>query len=270
MSSASVINWLVHTSIDVSVLIVFVLLARRPIARIFGSTPTYLLWALPALALVMPEIKVAAKAMGIPAQVLSSYAQFKQSAVFEPAVANARGLNWDSFIVVAWLGIAALWLVFQILAYRVSYQKALLSSKLAGAGVKSQAECTAQNIKLRKLPRLRICARGGSPMVLGLFKPMVVLPASFEADFATTERNMILAHEMMHIKRRDLWASFGVLLFRALQWPNPLVHIAAHSFRNDQEAACDASVIKAVPASEGAQQTYMRALVKTATTYEGV
>jgi len=269
MSNANVINWLVHTSIDVSVLIVFVLLARRPIARIFGSTPTYLLWALPALALVMPEIKITAKAMGIPAQVLSTYAQLKQSSVFEPAAANTQGINWDSFIVVAWLCIAALWLVFQILAYRASYQKALLSSKRASEELLAQAERTAQKIKLRKLPRLRICARGGSPMVLGLLRPMVILPAGFETDFAATERNMILAHEMMHIKRRDLWVGFGMLLFRALQWPNPLVHIAAHSFRNDQEAACDASVLKTTHASADAQQTYLRALVKTATTYEG-
>ena len=269
MSNATLINWLVHTSIDVSVLIVFVLLARRPIARLFGSMPTYFLWALPALALVMPEIKISAKVMEMPTQVLTTYTQLKQSAVFESTTASAQGINWGVYVMGVWLGIAALWLVFQILVYRASYHKALIESKPAGEALQEQASKVTKSIKLNKLPRLRVCAQGGAPMVLGLLKPMVILPAGFEADFVAAERRMILAHEMMHIKRRDLWAGFGALVFRALQWPNPLVHIAAHSFRNDQEAACDASVLKSEHANDKAQQTYLRALIKTAATYEG-
>ena len=49
-------NWMLGTGVAVSLLIVLVLLVRRPFARMFGAKAVYALWVLPFLRLVMPEV----------------------------------------------------------------------------------------------------------------------------------------------------------------------------------------------------------------------
>ncbi|MEM9669865.1 MAG: M56 family metallopeptidase [Pseudomonadota bacterium] len=82
-----------------------------------------------------------------------------------------------------------------------------------------------------------------SPFVTGLFRSIVVLPAWFEMDYSAEEREVALMHELMHVKRRDLWALQASTLFLALQWFNPVAHYAMRAFRSDQEASCDADVL---------------------------
>jgi len=52
-----------------------------------------------------------------------------------------------------------------------------------------------------------------------------------------------LAHEALHHRRGDLWASAGALIVLALHWWNPLAYLAHRAFRSDLEAACDADLI---------------------------
>ena len=100
-------------------------------------------------------------------------------------------------------------------------------------------------------------ARG--PALLGLFRPRLVLPNNFEAQFDDHERAMILAHEEVHRRREDnLWNAIATTLV-ALQWFNPFAYLAWRRMRLDQELACDAAVMQRYP-----QQLalYARALLK--------
>ena len=57
------------------------------------------------------------------------------------------------------------------------------------------------------------------PVVTGLFRPAVVLPAWFAQDYSRTEARAAIAHELTHVKRGDLWAlQFiqGVVMIMAL------------------------------------------------------
>jgi len=67
-------------------------------------------------------------------------------------------------------------------------------------------------------------------------------------------------HEFAHIKRCDLWVALATLIFRAINWPNPLVHYAAHKLRGDQEAACDAFVVQVTGGNSA--HSYAETLVK--------
>ena len=88
---------------------------------------------------------------------------------------------------------------------------------------------------------------GGGPLLLGAWRPAIVLPADFERRHPPAERALILAHEAMHARRRDgLWSAVAAGA-RCLFWFNPLVHVAAARFRRDQELACDAAVLRVHP-----------------------
>jgi beta-lactamase regulating signal transducer with metallopeptidase domain len=98
------------------------------------------------------------------------------------------------------------------------------------------------------------------PMLLGVLRPRIIVPASFDRRYTAHERNLILAHERIHLRRGDAQINALVALIQCLQWFNPLVRIAARCFRLDQELACDANVILRFP---NARRSYADAMLKT-------
>jgi beta-lactamase regulating signal transducer with metallopeptidase domain len=98
------------------------------------------------------------------------------------------------------------------------------------------------------------------PAVVGVLCPRIVAPADFETRFGPKERELILAHERVHLRRGDAAVNAVACAVQCLCWFNPLVHLAARTLRIDQELACDASVIGAFPAE---RRTYAELLLKT-------
>lgn len=97
------------------------------------------------------------------------------------------------------------------------------------------------------------------PAVFGILRPRVVLPPDFERRYTPSERELILAHEHTHIRRRDPLANALVVLFCCCNWFNPFAHLFGRLFRVDQELACDALVLKQHPAK---RRTYAGAMLK--------
>src|SRR5580658_10661132 len=74
------------------------------------------------------------------------------------------------------------------------------------------------------------------------------------------EARLVVLHEMIHIRRRDVLLNWISLLTLALHWFNPLAWVAMRRLRADQELACDAAVLTLIaPAERGA---YGRTLLK--------
>ena len=96
----------------------------------------------------------------------------------------------------------------------------------------------------------------------GVLNPVIILPQRFETEFETEQRSFALTHELAHLKRKDHWVALTALVFRTVNWPNPLVHFAAHRLRADQEAACDAYVVRLTGGD--AVHSYAETLVKAA------
>ncbi len=98
------------------------------------------------------------------------------------------------------------------------------------------------------------------PALIGVVRPRIVVPNDFEARFQADERAMILAHERAHLAHGHASINGLAALLKAVNWFNPLVHVAARCARIDQELACDAAVVGRFP---DARQTYARAMLKT-------
>lgn len=104
-------------------------------------------------------------------------------------------------------------------------------------------------------------ARAGraGPSVVGVINPRIVMPKD-DGQYSAEERDLIRAHERQHIARADPRAGALATAFQALCWFNPLVHLAVHVMRLDQELACDAGVLKRRPHDRA---LYARTLLKT-------
>ena len=80
------------------------------------------------------------------------------------------------------------------------------------------------------------------PVVCGLLRPIVILPAParrWDAD----RRRVVLRHELAHVRRGDYAGHLLIELACAMHWPNPLAWMAARRARLEQEQACDDRVL---------------------------
>jgi bla regulator protein BlaR1 len=97
-----------------------------------------------------------------------------------------------------------------------------------------------------------------SPMLFGLIKPRLLLPRHLRS-LAPVQQQLILAHELTHLRRHDLqWMSAGVLLQTVL-WFNPFMRLLRLNLCWAQELGCDREVLRDRP--QGQRKAYAAALV---------
>ena len=104
------------------------------------------------------------------------------------------------------------------------------------------------SVKLCKLVREAVCVRDNiyicdavkSPFILGIVKPRVYLPSAL----CKREMDYILAHESVHLQRKDhWWKALGYLLL-CIYWFHPLCWMAYSLLCKDIELACDEKAAK--------------------------
>ena len=82
------------------------------------------------------------------------------------------------------------------------------------------------------------------PMVWGLFRPVILLPADAD-EWAPERQRAVLLHELAHIQRQDWLMQIIAEIICAVYWFNPLVWFAARRMRTEVERACDDHVLNA-------------------------
>ena len=129
---------------------------------------------------------------------------------------------------------------------------ALLSSGKAGLGIHG-------DIKLMMNSKIT------SPMLVGLCRPMIILPTS---SISEIDLKLILTHELMHLKRKDLWVKMFALLAGTLHWFNPLAHVLRKNVNTWGELACDEAL--ATEMSHEERKLYGKAILNTLDNYSGM
>jgi beta-lactamase regulating signal transducer with metallopeptidase domain len=101
----------------------------------------------------------------------------------------------------------------------------------------------ARRLGVRRPVRLALTHQPVGPAVLGLFRPTVLLPRAVISGKSADDVELMLAHELIHIRRGDGW--FGLLRWSALAlwWFHPLVWWAAARASREAERCCDEAVL---------------------------
>ena len=92
---------------------------------------------------------------------------------------------------------------------------------------------------IRRLPELRAVPGLGSPMLVGVYRPVVLLPATTLGRLDSSERIMVLGHELAHIMRGDLLWSIVATVVRAVFFFHPLAWLNQRRLNLLQEIAAD-------------------------------
>jgi beta-lactamase regulating signal transducer with metallopeptidase domain len=103
-----------------------------------------------------------------------------------------------------------------------------------------------------------ISSRVSTPAVYGIFKPKIILPDGFPRNALS----YILAHENVHIRRRDNFWRMVAISTACVHWFNPLSWLFLQWFFTDMELACDSKVLKMI--GEESAKDYAAALLSCA------
>lgn len=106
-----------------------------------------------------------------------------------------------------------------------------------------QLQSLCENFGLKTNIRLAYSERIDSPILIGIFKPMILLPMSLLSGFSPNEIEVILAHELAHIRRYDYLANLVQLSVETLLFYHPLVWWVSRSIRRDREFICDDELV---------------------------
>lgn len=96
-----------------------------------------------------------------------------------------------------------------------------------------------QRFSANKHSRLLISMSAEVPMVIGWIKPVVLLPLSMSSGLSLQQVEMLLAHEIAHIKRYDYLVNFLQTLVEVIFFFHPAVHWISKQVRAEREYCCD-------------------------------
>lgn len=98
-------------------------------------------------------------------------------------------------------------------------------------------------LKLKRSVRLLITTSRMGPAVIGLLRPTIILPTAITESRSLEELEPVLAHELIHIRRGDLWIGLLQLLASVVWWFHPLVWFTGRRLKFEIEQCCDEEVL---------------------------
>ncbi|NVK53996.1 MAG: TonB family protein [Alteromonadaceae bacterium] len=219
------INLVFALIMPLSLLLVIILVIRLPLHRFLSAKQAYQLWfAVPlfiAYWLLPNDVKTTI-VVEAPELLVFSVGQQQQSQVLQP--------GGDLLGAIYLLGATLGFVVIILSSYRV-YQrtKSAVSATFSDADVPGDIPVYLADI--------------AAPMLMGVVKPAIFLPLQFTTLYSPTQQQVIIQHELLHHRRRDIVWNITAASLAIIFWFNPLIWLSYRYFRHDQELSCDEAVL---------------------------
>ena len=256
---------LVNMSINAGWLVLVILLVRQLLKRAPKAVHVAL-WALVGIRLLLPVsfesvLSLLPSAQTVPSDILQTEVPKIESGipvinevinpVIEGTFAPVPGESvnpMQSFTGIAtnvWVVGMALMMIYASMSYLTLWRK--VREAVSETGVSSSF----------RRGKIRYSDRISTPFILGIIRPRIYLPYSMAGE----DKAYVIAHETIHLKRRDhWWKPLGYLLL-SVYWFSPLIWVAYVLFCRDIELACDEKVIREMDVQE--RKAYSNALINS-------
>lgn len=179
------------------------------------------------------------KDLGNPVEHAAQKAESGEKDFMNPAARGSLKIELCLFWV--WLAVALVLLARKIVVYRgfVRFIRAGNTeiSDLALLNLLSDCE---EWLQIRTRVELSCNALVTSPMLLGFFRPCIVLP---DRELEEKDLSYILVHELIHYKQRDIFYKWLVQMVVCIHWFNPFVYLLEKEINKSCELSCDETVL---------------------------
>ncbi|SHI80703.1 Signal transducer regulating beta-lactamase production, contains metallopeptidase domain [Rubritalea squalenifaciens DSM 18772] len=158
---------------------------------------------------------------------------------------GASSINPGDVILAIWL-LGALVLLVTKLWRSMNTKLWFIGSRPVADG-----ECTLHCLKrlcskmgIKREPWLMYNSRVHGAQAVGILRPVILLPEGFSA-MPKESREMVLIHELEHIRRKDVFGRLCLELISVLFWFHPCFWITLRRYNQKSEMACDDAVLNA-------------------------
>jgi beta-lactamase regulating signal transducer with metallopeptidase domain len=165
--------------------------------------------------------------------------------IFRPIAwrfATRAGLLFAEFLLGFWLVVAVFRLI--MLAVRLGRLARLTDGSISPPPeLQSLFERVRTEAGVKRRVSLKVSGFHRTPLLLGFFRPVVLIPADLAAQADPAEVKHVLAHELAHANRYDDWANLFQHLVQAVLFFHPSVWWINNKLSLEREIACDDHVL---------------------------
>ncbi|MDX1946917.1 MAG: M56 family metallopeptidase [Pirellulaceae bacterium] len=183
--------------------------------------------------------------------------------VSAPAAGVAAGSSW---LEIAQPYALALWLT------GVSFFAARLLLGLAGvrrlrrdllplpADLAERVALLGRRLGMEARPLVHLSRHVSEAIAVGIVRPLVLIPATWATEMPAALLEAVIAHELAHLRRHDLWINLVQRVVETLLFYHPAVWWLSRRLRTERELCCDALAV----AATGRRLEYAQALENVA------
>ncbi len=117
------------------------------------------------------------------------------------------------------------------------------SRPLEDARISEMCRHLAISLKVSYRVSVAICDRIAAPILVGVLRPMILLPAAALAGWDPQQLEMVLLHELAHVRRYDNLVNLLQRIVESLLFFQPMVWILSGWVRREREHCCDELVV---------------------------
>ncbi|MCE6987754.1 M56 family metallopeptidase [Dyadobacter sp. CY323] len=122
---------------------------------------------------------------------------------------------------------------------------------------KTRFACLAEKLRVNRQIRLMESGNVMVPMVIGFFKPIVMVPLGMLANLPASQVEAILLHELAHIRRKDYFVNLIQIFCENVFFFNPALLWISSLIREEREHCCDDLAIEVLQS----KTSFVQALV---------
>ena len=157
-----------------------------------------------------------------------------------PSEKNQAGITALDIAALVWIIGSLIFISVHLLSY--SHYKRQVMKKgrmIKEACILSQIYKLKHELHIRRTVCVMEYWEAESPMIIGFIKPVLVLP---KEQYSSEDLYFILKHELVHLKRGDVYFKLLFVTANAVHWFNPLIWIMQKEAVIDMELSCDERV----------------------------
>ncbi len=117
-----------------------------------------------------------------------------------------------------------------------------------------------RQLKITRRVVIAATDRVAQPVLVGIVRPMILLPWAALHGWRADQIEMVLLHELAHVRRWDNLVNLGQRIVESLLFYHPAVWLVSRWLRHDREECCDAVVV----AHTGEPAEYAELLISVA------
>lgn len=150
-------------------------------------------------------------------------------------------LEWEALLTAVWLVVGVLVFIYRVGTYLIRRERIKrVIRETKDSTVLAILDHHKKKLKIKCPVTLYIGGTQSSPFTTGVLKPIIVIPSGLEPY----HQDMVLRHELCHIKNGDHIYGFLRLFVLSLYWFNPLFYRMDHHIEKVSELTCDAKATK--------------------------